>query len=157
MDAFKNAAKPVTGIQLSQKSLTLRPGETAQLEATITPEDAVTSALHWTSSDESVATVDQNGLVTALKEGTVTITAASTDGSQVTASAQITVVPKDSSSQEPGGSETPDSSQDGSSSNGNNNVATGDYSGIFLAVGAVILVLALAALMVLKKQCAIKL
>ena len=158
VDAFKNAAKPVTGIQLSQESLTLRPGETAQLEATITPEDAVTSALHWTSSDESVATVDQNGLVTALKEGTVTITASSTDGSQVTASAQITVVPKDSSSQEPGGgSEIPDNSQDSGSSSGNNNVATGDYSGIFLAVGAVILVLALAALMVLKKQRAIKL
>lgn len=57
-----------------------------QLNATILPADHDYNHLVWKSSDENYATVDQNGLVTLIKEGDVTITASATDGSNVSGS-----------------------------------------------------------------------
>ena len=65
---------PVTSITLDKTSLSLALGETAQLTATVKPDDATDKNVTWTSSDESVAKVD-NGRVTAVKAGKVTITA----------------------------------------------------------------------------------
>lgn len=65
-------------------------GDTQQLTATILPEDAFDKSLKWSSSDESVATVDENGTVTAVKGGTAVITATSADGN-VTGSCTVTV------------------------------------------------------------------
>ena len=55
------------------------------LTATIRPEEAANSSLEWSSSDESIATVDDQGVVTWHDAGAVTFTAAATDGSGVTA------------------------------------------------------------------------
>lgn len=57
-------------------------GKTLQLTAEVTPENAKDKSVTWSSSDETLATVDANGLVTALKEGNVEITAAANDGSE---------------------------------------------------------------------------
>lgn len=56
-------------------------GETLQLSASVTPEDAENKAVIWTSSDEETATVDENGLVTGVADGVVTIYAAVADDS----------------------------------------------------------------------------
>lgn len=69
----------VTGIALSDYELSLTVAETAQLTATIEPEDADEKGVNWTTSDETVATVT-GGLVTAISVGTATITATTVDG-----------------------------------------------------------------------------
>ena len=82
----------VTSITLNKKTLSLDVPETYQLTATITPADASNKVLTWTSSNEAAATVDQNGLVTAVGNGTAVITATATDGTGISASCTVTVV-----------------------------------------------------------------
>lgn len=65
----------VTGVTLSQNSLSLTVGESATLTATVTPANATAQTVTWSSSNPDVASVDQNGLVKALREGSATITA----------------------------------------------------------------------------------
>ena len=55
--------------------LSLEPGQTAKLKASLTPADATYKYIFWESSDEAVATVSDSGLVTAVADGTATITA----------------------------------------------------------------------------------
>ena len=81
----------VTGVSLSQTSIGMNSGTTQQLSATVAPSSAFNKEVAWTSSDESVATVDQNGLVSAVAGGTCTITATSTDGSGVSATCSVSV------------------------------------------------------------------
>ena len=72
----------VTGITLTADSATLTgSGETVQLTATVAPDNAVNKNVIWTSSDPNVATVDANGKVAAVGNGTCTITATTEDGS----------------------------------------------------------------------------
>lgn len=76
---------PVTGVELNKESLEFVfnavKGETEQLIATITPEDATNKAVVWSSSNTSVAVVDQTGKVTAkLRKGTAVITVTTVDG-----------------------------------------------------------------------------
>lgn len=78
-------------IELNQTSVGMNEGETLQLTATVLPEDATDKTVTWASSDEAVATVDQNGLVTAVAAGTATITASTIDGSDLSASCEVTV------------------------------------------------------------------
>lgn len=66
---------PVTGIVLKPASLTLTPNDRYLLIATITPEDASMKKIEWTSDNENVATVDDNGQVYAVAAGTAIITA----------------------------------------------------------------------------------
>ena len=73
----------VTAIGLDESEATLRPDETLQLTAVVSPKDATVQAVTWSSSDSGVATVDQNGLVKAVGGGITNITAASTDGSNI--------------------------------------------------------------------------
>ena len=63
----------VTGITLNKESLSINEGETAQLTATITPDDTPKNLVSWKSNNETVATVDGNGLVTAVGAGNCTI------------------------------------------------------------------------------------
>ena len=65
---------PVSSITLDNTSISLTVGETAQLTVTVRPEDATDKNVNWTSSDESVAKVD-NGKVTAIKAGHAIVTA----------------------------------------------------------------------------------
>lgn len=83
--------KKVTGVDLNQKTMTLKVGDTKQLTETITPADAENKKVTWTSNDETTATV-ANGLVTAVKEGKAKITATSDDG-KFTAVCDVTVNP----------------------------------------------------------------
>ena len=64
------------------------------LDATVTPKDATNKVLTWSSSDIKVATVDQEGIVKAVNEGTATITAEATDGSKVKGTINIKVIGK---------------------------------------------------------------
>ena len=80
-----------TSVELNQTSAGLNEGETLQLTATVMPEDATDKSVIWATSDATVATVDQNGLVTAVAPGTATITASTVDGSELTASCEVTV------------------------------------------------------------------
>lgn len=75
----KIANIPVTGLSLDKSSVILNEGETAQLNATISPSNADNKKVIWSSSDTSVATISNKGLITAMKEGTTTITARSSD------------------------------------------------------------------------------
>lgn len=86
---YTNSGSLATGITLDQTSLEMNSGTTAQLTATLTPEDSFGNVT-WSSMDESVATVDANGVVTAVAGGTCTITA-TTSGSLKTATCSITV------------------------------------------------------------------
>lgn len=70
---------------------TMKVGATQQLTATITPTDADIQTLKWKSSNTKIATVDENGVVTALKKGSVTITATAQDGSKIKATFAIKV------------------------------------------------------------------
>ena len=82
----------VTKITLDKTKLSLDVPETYQLTATITPADASNKALNWTSSNPAAATVDDNGLVTAVGNGTAVIKAESTDGTGISASCTVTVI-----------------------------------------------------------------
>lgn len=66
---------PVSSLTLSKTSLSLDVAKTATLSATITPSNASHQSAHWWSDNENIATVDQNGKVTAVSAGTATITA----------------------------------------------------------------------------------
>ena len=76
----ERATIPVTSVTLTPTSLTLTEGETANLTATVSPSDADNPTVMWRSNDENVATVDDNGMVTAIAEGTATITVRTNDG-----------------------------------------------------------------------------
>lgn len=78
----------VTSITLSPKTLNLEVGQTGTLTATVKPGNATNKTVTWTTSDAKVATVDNNGVVTAVGKGTATITAAA-DGK--TATCTVTV------------------------------------------------------------------
>ena len=86
--------KLVTSVTLNKNELTIEKSFTAQLAATVAPDDADDLGLTWTSDNEEVATVDENGLVTAVSAGEANITATAVDGSGVTATCKVTVTPK---------------------------------------------------------------
>ena len=90
-DTYYSPSYPVTGIKVSPDTLTLtKKDETAQLTAEVTPSYADNKRVTWQSSDEKVATVDENGKVTAVGNGTATINATSVSGSY-TATVSVTV------------------------------------------------------------------
>lgn len=80
-----------TGVSISPDSKTLNKGETVQLTATVLPTDATDKTVIWSSSNNDIASVDNNGEVTAVGPGTATITATANDGSGKAASCRITV------------------------------------------------------------------
>ncbi|QXE17564.1 Ig-like domain-containing protein [Clostridium sp. 001] len=81
----------VTGIGLDKTSADLMKGDTLQLTAAITPKYATNTKIDWSSSDPTVASVDENGKVTALKKGTAVITAVSEDNRDAKAQCTITI------------------------------------------------------------------
>lgn len=75
-----DATVSVTGVTLDQSTLTLAKGEEQQLTATVAPTNAANKNASWTTSDDTVATVDENGVVTAVATGSATITVTTEDG-----------------------------------------------------------------------------
>ena len=79
----------VTSVSLNETDIEIEEGETATLLETVLPEDATDKSVTWATGDEEVATVD-GGVVTALKEGSTTVTVTTTDGG-FTATANVVV------------------------------------------------------------------
>ncbi len=76
----KDKSVAVTEVRLDKTATTLVEGDTEELMATVMPENATDKGIEWKSDNESVATVSQTGLVTALKDGSATITVITNDG-----------------------------------------------------------------------------
>ena len=93
----KSEIVEVSGLTLNQASATLIEGETLTLTATITPDNATDKTVTWSSSNNAIATVDVNGVVTAVAEGTAVITA--TAGNK-TAVCVVTVIKNDNENEE---------------------------------------------------------
>ncbi|SHE28168.1 S-layer homology domain-containing protein [Desulfofundulus australicus DSM 11792] len=81
---------PVTGVTLDKTSLTMNVGESYQLKATVSPDNATNKNVTWSSSNPDVAAVDNTGKVTAVAAGTATITVKTVDGGK-TATCVVTV------------------------------------------------------------------
>ena len=76
----KNQVIEVTGIELGESSVEMTVGTSHKLTATVLPENATEKGVVWESKDESVATVDQEGLVSAVKEGSTQIIVSTANG-----------------------------------------------------------------------------
>ena len=91
----------ITGITL--KDTSMKVGDKKTLTAVIEPTDATNQALRWSIVNSEIASIDETtGVVTALKEGTTTVTVKATDGSGVSATCKVTVTKKDSTIVTPG-------------------------------------------------------
>lgn len=88
IQSIKSMAEQLT---LDRSMITLHGGESQQLIAKVLPEDA-SSAVRWASNDVEVATVDAEGVVSAVGTGVATITATTADGSNLTATCQVRVL-----------------------------------------------------------------
>ena len=92
------ATKDVTSLELEKNSVSLvvaKPEErTYQIQAIIKPADATYKDLDYVSADESVATVSEQGLITAISNGETTVTVSTKDGSQLSAEVLVRVVNK---------------------------------------------------------------
>lgn len=92
---FEIEATPVTKVTVSAPATSITAGETMQLTANVTPELATDATVTW-SVDYTGATISQQGLLAVDKEalaGTLTVTATANDGSNVTGTLNITVIP----------------------------------------------------------------
>lgn len=113
----------VAGVTLNPTALELTEGDNATLTATVAPENATNQKVTWSSSDESIATVDGSGTVTAVKAGAATITVTTEDGEFV-ATATVTVKAKDSGETpdpNPEQPTQPNNPSDSNNPNGSNN------------------------------------
>lgn len=88
---FIKADNLVTSVTLSDATVILTEGRTHQLSATVLPETASVKALVWSSSNPAVVQVTDDGLVFGRRPGEAVITATSRDGSEVSASCNVTV------------------------------------------------------------------
>lgn len=80
---------PVTGVSLAKSAVTIGSGETLQLEASVEPEDATIKGLTWQSSDPSMVSVNENGLITANKISGDTVITVTTVESGLTAACNV--------------------------------------------------------------------
>lgn len=85
---------PATGIVLSKQQATIFVGDTLQLVGNVLPEDASNKEITWESENENIALINQDGLVTAVSEGSTNITASI---GTLQAKCQITVIKQDTS------------------------------------------------------------
>ena len=112
----------VNEVSLDKTELALTVGDTQTLIATITPDDANNKNVSWSSDKPSVATVDENGTVTAVAAGTANITVKTVDGEK-TAVCAVTVTAKSSGGGSTGGSSS--GGGGGSSSSSKPSTSTG--------------------------------
>ena len=81
-----------SSVSLNKSSISLSVGDSEQLTATVTPAEAANKTVTWVSSDTSIATVDSDGVVSAVAAGSTTITVETVDGGY-TATCTVTVIP----------------------------------------------------------------
>ena len=81
----------VSGVSLNKTEVTIQAGSSETLQATVSPANASNKKIRWTSSNSAVAKVDSTGKVTALRNGTATITATAADGTEQSASCEVIV------------------------------------------------------------------
>lgn len=84
-------AVPVESVSLNYTEYSVKKGDTFQLEGTVLPEKGTNKNLVWSSSDDEIATVDQNGKVTGVGNGTAVITAASEENPEIKAECRVEV------------------------------------------------------------------
>ena len=133
---FNPTNEPLASITISQSEVTLLEGKTITLTVTTAPVVATDHSVTWSSSDESVATVNSRGRVKAIAAGKATITATANDGSGVTATCEVTVEKEDT-----GISNTTTSALSVQSSDGAiiiNGLAQGDIVRLYSIVGKLI-------------------
>ena len=90
IEAYQAEIIAVESVQVAQHEITLEIKTTAEIQATVTPENAIDKQLIYTTSNDSVVQVDQNGLLTALRKGTAVVTVTSRDGGH-SATVNVTV------------------------------------------------------------------
>lgn len=83
--------QPVTRLALEPRNPTVAKGSQVSLSASVLPEDSSIQAIAWSSQNEKVATVDENGVVTGMERGNARIVATATDGSNVRANISVRV------------------------------------------------------------------
>ena len=82
----------VDRISLNETAISLKKGDTKYLAETVYPKDATDKSVKWSSENPNIATVSEQGLVTAQSEGTTIVTVETNDGNK-TARCKVTVVP----------------------------------------------------------------
>jgi transglutaminase/protease-like cytokinesis protein 3 len=87
---FSSCKERVTDVTLNKTTLELAPGDCETLVATIYPNDATNTKVTWTSNNPEIATVTDNGLITAISDGSTNITVSTKDGKK-TATCEIIV------------------------------------------------------------------
>lgn len=80
-----------TSVIFNTTEINILVGDVSAITATIVPEDVTVKELQWKSSDENVATVSADGQVTGVGTGECTVTATTTDGTDITATCKVTV------------------------------------------------------------------
>lgn len=145
----------VTGVELDKASLSMQVGEQSNLIATVKPTNAMNKNVKWSSSDESVATISEYGVITAIAPGKATITVTTDDGG-FSATCNLTVTEKTKkdddiydkpSSDSSVNYEDPNNMQQSGSSNNSSKTSstklpqTGSKSiGIIVLIGGIILI-----------------
>ncbi|MDE7312613.1 MAG: leucine-rich repeat protein [Eubacterium sp.] len=127
-DSYQPSFKKVQGLSLSQKNTSLESNRTVQLSASHYPLDASNPNLRWATDNESVARVDENGLVTAVGSGRATVTVSTKDGSFLKQFCVIDVAGSNSADNNPGHTGGENSGTGGNGSGGNGSGSTGGSS-----------------------------
>lgn len=89
---LKSKKDIVSEIILSKSNVNLLVGEKAKIDATVNPTTAINKKINWSSSNDKVAKVDQNGNITAVGEGIATITAIADGNDKISSSLKVTVI-----------------------------------------------------------------
>jgi len=83
----------VESIAITAGNNTLKKGRTLELSLAVLPQTATNTEVTWSTSNPTISTVDENGVVTAIAAGNVTITATATDGSGIVGNYDLTIIP----------------------------------------------------------------
>ena len=108
----------VTSVKVSESEITLKKGDTYTIKATIAPKDASNKKVTYSSSNKNVAKVSSKGVITAVKNGTATITVKAADGSGKKAVITVTVSSKNASSDKTTDTKTSDKKTNAKATNG---------------------------------------
>jgi putative aldouronate transport system substrate-binding protein len=94
LSAFALASVSVKGIQLDKSALSLEVGKSYTLKVTLTPANTTQKLLKYNTSDKNVATIDNNGVIVAVKAGKAVITVVSSSNSKILAKCDVTAFVK---------------------------------------------------------------